>query len=115
MLFLPVASLPGLFLVAMTPEAPRDTVMLEIERDGNQVKLRLIGESPVTQRVRYDMAFQGQSTSQHRGTATLDAEQRNILSTMRMSVNGHWCVKVTVEEEGGRRYELGGGECWKGD
>lgn len=115
MLFLPAASLPGMFLVAMTPEAPRDTVMLEIEREGNQVRLQLIGESPVMQRVRYDMAFQGQSTSHHRGTATLDGGQRHILSTMRMSVDGHWCVRVTVEEGGGRRYELGGGECWKGD
>ena len=115
MLPLSAAALPGLFLVAMTPEAPRDTVMLAIERDGNHVQLQLIGESPVTQQVRYEMAFKGQSTSHHRGNATLDAGQRHILSTMRMSVDGRWCVKVTVEEGGGRRYELSGGECWKGD
>lgn len=111
MLFLPTAALPGLVLVAMTPEAPpRDAVMLKVEREGNQVQLQLIGESLVTQRVRYDMAFTGQSTSHHRGSATLEAGRRHILSTMRMSVDGRWCVKVAVEEEG-RRYELGGGEC----
>ena len=111
MLSLPAAALPGLVLVAMTPEAPpRDAVMLEVERKGNHVQLHLIGESPVTQRVHYDMAFTGQSTSHHRGNATLEAGQRHILSTMRMSVDGRWCVKVAVEE-GGRRYELNGGEC----
>lgn len=110
--FLPAAALPGLVFAAMTPEAaPRDTVMLEVERDGNHVQLKLIGESPVTQRVQYDMAFTGQSTSHHRGNATLEAGRRHILSTMRMSVGGRWCVRVAVEEGGGRRYELGGGEC----
>lgn len=110
--FLSAATLPGLVLVAMTPEAaPRDAVMLEVERDGNNVELRLVGESPVTQRVQYDMAFTGHSTSHHRGNATLEAGRRHILSTMRMSVGGHWCVKVAVEEGDGRQYELSGGEC----
>lgn len=112
MLLVPAGVLPSLFFVAMTPAAsPRDPVMLEVERDGNLVQLQLIGESPVTQKVRYEMTFTGQSTSHHRGNATLEAGQRHILSTMRMSVGGRWCVKVTVEEGGGRRYELSGGEC----
>lgn len=112
MLLVPAGVLPGLFVVAMTPAAsPRDTVMLEVERDGNLVQLQLIGESPVTQKVRYEMTFTGQSTSHHRGNATLEAGQRHILSRMRMSVGGRWCVKVAVEEGGGRRYELNGGEC----
>src|SRR3546814_20701687 len=102
-LLLPAAVLPGLFFVAMTPAAsPRDAVMLEVERDGNLVQLQLIGESPVTQRVRYEMTFTGQSTSHHRGNAPLEAGQRQTLSTMTLPGGGRWCVR-SEERRGGKK------------
>ncbi len=106
------AALSFVLFVAMTSETtPRDAVMLELERDGGFVQLQLVGDSPMTQRVRYEITFTGQSTSHLRGSAQLEAGRRHVLTTMRMSTGPRWCVKIAVEEGDGRRYELNGGEC----
>lgn len=112
MQLLPAAAVPVFLFAAMTSQTqPRDAVMLELEPDGGFVRLQLIGDSPMTQQVRYEIAFTGKSTSHLRGSATLEAGQRHLLSTMRMSTGPQWCVKVSVEEGDGRRYELRGGKC----
>jgi hypothetical protein len=96
----------------MTDEAPALT--LDVRHHDGLVEVQLIGLSPRAQAVSYTLEVTGQSTSRHRGSTTLAAGTRAVLSTMRTKAGDDWCVKLMAEEEGRAPYEITRGACTAG-
>lgn len=94
---------------AMT-DAPHALTLDVREHDG-MLEIALIGLSPQTQGVSYALEVTGNSTSRHRGSTTLAAGTRAVLSTMRTTAGENWCVKLTAEEDGRAPYEITQGPC----
>lgn len=94
---------------AMTEE-PHALTLDVRERDG-MLEIALIGLSPRAQGVSYALEVTGNSTSRHRGSTTLAAGTRAVLSTMRTTAGDNWCVKLTAEEDGRAPYEITQGPC----
>jgi hypothetical protein len=93
----------------MTDSAPALT--LDVRHHDGLVEVQLIGLSPEPQAVSYTLEITGQSTSRHRGSTTLAAGARAVLSTMKTRVGDDWCVKLTAEEAGRAPYEITRGPC----
>lgn len=93
----------------MTDEAPALT--LDVSHHDGLVEVQLIGLSPRAQAVSYSLEIKGQSTSRHRGSTTLTAGTRAVLSTMKTRAGDDWCVTLTAEEEGRAPYEITRGPC----
>lgn len=93
----------------MTDETPALT--LDVREHDGMLEVELIGLSPRAQGVSYALEITGQSTSRHRGSTTLAAGTRAVLSTMRTRAGDNWCVKLTAEEEGRAPYEITQGPC----
>ena len=96
----------------MTDEAPALTLAVR-EHDG-LIEVQLIGLSPRAQAVSYALEVTGQSTARHRGSTTLAAGTRAVLSTMTTRAGDDWCVKLTAEEAGRAPYEITRGPCAAG-
>lgn len=96
----------------MTDEAPALT--LDVREHDGLVEVQLIGLSPRAQAVSYALEVTGQSTSRHRGSTTLAAGTRAVLSTMKTRAGDDWCVRLTAEEEGRAPYEITRGPCAAG-
>jgi ribose 1,5-bisphosphokinase PhnN len=94
---------------AMT-EQP-NALTLDVREHDGLVEVQLIGLSPRAQAVSYALEVTGQSTSRHRGSTTLAAGTRAVLSTMRTKAGADWCVKLVAEEEGREPYEVTRGAC----
>lgn len=86
-------------------------VDLEVNRDGDQIEVLLNANSDRSQRIAFEIEVTGNSNSRHRGSTTLAANSPQILSTIKVSANGEWCARVTVEEEDRAPYELTEGSC----
>ncbi len=99
--------------VSDMPEQP-PALTLDVQEHDGTVEIQLIGLSPRAQAVSYALEVTGQSTSRHRGSTTLAADTRAVLSTMRTNVGADWCVKLTAEEEGRAPYEITRGPCAAG-
>lgn len=97
-------------LGATMSEEPR-AITLDATRNGDIVEVQLKGASDRTQAVSYSLEVTGDSSSRHRGRTTLAANSSQVLSTVKVSANGEWCARVTVEEEDRAPYELTEGSC----
>lgn len=97
---------------AMTEE-PR-ALTLDVRPHEGGIEVQLIGLSPRRQQVSYTLEVTGQSTSRHRGTTTLAADTRAVLSTLRSHGGDNWCVTLKAEEEGRAPYEITRGSCAAG-
>lgn len=93
----------------MTDNAPALT--LDVREHDGMLEIELVGLSPQAQEVRYALEVTGNSISRHRGSTTLGAGTRAVLSTMRTTAGENWCVKLTAEEEGRAPYEITRGPC----
>jgi hypothetical protein len=109
---LALALLAPATVTAMTETPPALT--LDVREAGGVVEVRLVGLSARTQKVRYALEVTGQSTSRHRGSTTLSAGKRAVLSTMRTQAGESWCVKLVAEEESRAPYEVTRGTCAAG-
>lgn len=94
---------------AMTENAPALT--LDVRNEGGMLEVQLVGLSPRAQTISYTLEMTGQSTSRHRGSTTLAADTRAVLSTMRTQAGDNWCVKLIAEEAGRAPYEITRGPC----
>lgn len=104
-----LALLPSDTVPAMTDQP--NALTLDVREHDGMLEIELIGLSPRAQGVRYALEVTGQSTSRHRGSTTLAAGTRAVLSTMRTRAGDNWCVKLTAEEEGRAPYEITQGPC----
>lgn len=84
---------------------------LDVQHRDGGIDVQLIGHSARTQVVSYTLEVTGNSTSRHRGKTTLTAGNTAVLSTMRASAGGSWCVKLVAEEPGRAPYEVIEGSC----
>ena len=111
------ASMPlALLLLASPTVAPPMTdaspaLSLDVQARDGMIEVELVGLSPRNQVVSYTLEVSGRSTSRHRGTTTLAAGTRAVLSTMRTAAGDDWCVKLVAEEEGRAPYEVTEGNC----
>jgi ribose 1,5-bisphosphokinase PhnN len=96
----------------MTEQAPALT--LDVREHDGLIEVQLIGLSPHAQAVSYALEVTGQSTSRHRGSTTLAAGTRAVLSTMKTRAGDNWCVRLTAEEQGRAPYEITHGPCTAG-
>lgn len=94
---------------AMTDEP--HALTLDVREHDGTIEVQLVGLSPRAQQVSYALEVTGRSTSRHKGTTTLAADTRAVLSTMRASADENWCVKLRAEEEGREPYEITRGNC----
>jgi hypothetical protein len=97
-----------------TPALPTETaraLTLDVETRDGMIEVRLTGLAPEALAVSYTIEVQGNSTSRHRGATTLAAGVPAVLSTMRTSAGGDWCVTLVAEEAGGTPYEITRGAC----
>jgi ribose 1,5-bisphosphokinase PhnN len=113
-LFLPASAIALALLShatvpAMTDNAPALT--LDVREHDGMLEIELVGLSPRAQGVSYALEVTGNSTSRHRGSTTLAAGTRAVLSTMRTNAGDNWCVKLVAEEEGRAPYEVTRGPC----
>lgn len=84
---------------------------MEISREGETIEVTLTGNSPHDQRVQYELELTGASTSRHKGSTMLRANDVSVLSTMRMNAAPTWCVAARVTEQDGTTYEFLEGTC----
>jgi hypothetical protein len=117
MLALP-AGATALILLALATVPPMTdpgpSLTLDVRQQDGLVEVQLIGLSPHAQAVSYTLEVTGQSTSRHRGSTTLTAGTRAVLSTIRTKAGDDWCVKLMAEEEGRAPYEITRGACTAG-
>jgi len=104
-----LAALPAEALPAMT-DAPHALSLKVHEADGS-IAIELLGHSPRTLAVSYELQISGRSTARHRGATTLAANTPVRLSTMKASVGETWCVRLIATEEGRDPYEILEGTC----
>lgn len=93
----------------MTDRPP--ALNLEVEARDGMLDVRLVGLSPQAVEVRYTLEVTGSSTSRHSGATTLTAGARAVLSTLRTTTAGEWCVKLEAAEAGRAPYTLTRGTC----
>lgn len=86
---------------------------LNVVDNGDRVEVELIAHSPVTQQVEYEIELTGNSHARHRGSTSIAAGNRQVLSTLKTSVGEGWCATVSVTEGTGARYTLTAGDCPK--
>jgi hypothetical protein len=84
---------------------------LNVVESGNTVEIELIANSPVTQQVEYAVELSGASNARHRGSTSIAAGDRQVLSRMKTSASKGWCATVEVNEASGARYTLTAGDC----
>ena len=112
--FLPAGAFVLALLSQTTGAAMTDqpnALTLDVHEHDGLVEVQLVGLSPRVQAVSYALEVTGQSTSRHRGSTTLAAGTRAVLSTMRTKAGADWCVKLVAEEEGRAPYEITRGTC----
>ena len=114
---LPASALALVLLIqpmvhAMTDQP--DVLMLDVQEHDGLIDVQLIGLSPRAQAVSYTLEVTGQSTARHRGSTTLAAGARAVLSTMRTTAGTGWCVTLTAQEEGREPYTITRGPCAAG-
>lgn len=111
-LFLPAGALALVLLSHATVPAMTDKALtLDVRNMDGMLEVQLIGLSPRAQKVIYSLDLTGQSTSRHKGSTTLAADTRAVLSTMRTQAGANWCVRLIAEEEGRAPYEITQGPC----
>lgn len=84
---------------------------LNVIENGDRVEVELIANSPVTQQVEYEIELTGGSHARHRGSTSIAAGNRQVLSTLKTNVGDGWCATVSVTEASGARYTLTAGDC----
>jgi hypothetical protein len=109
LLLLAPATVPP--MTDQTPASEARALTLDVRQHDGGIEVELVGLSPRTTRVSYSLEVTGQSTSRHRGSTTLAAGTRAVLSTMRASAGASWCVTLVAEEEGRDPYEITQGSC----
>jgi hypothetical protein len=96
-------------VIAMTQDT-RALTLEVLEQDG-AIVVTLIGNAPRAQTVDYTLEVTGNSTSRHRGSTTLTANVEAVLSTIRISTESAWCVRLVATEDGREPYEIVEGNC----
>lgn len=91
-------------------EPPR-ALALNVIVSGDTVELELVANSPVNQRVQYEVELLGDSMARHKGATSIPAGDRQVLSRFKTSVSETWCAKVEVTEASGAHYTLTAGDC----
>ncbi|WP_338304254.1 hypothetical protein [Erythrobacter sp. Dej080120_24] len=59
---------------------------LNVIESGDRVEVELIANSPVTQQVEYEIELTGSSHARHRGSTSIAAGNRQVLSTLKTDV-----------------------------
>ena len=91
----------------MHTEQPHQSLQIEVsEFPAGTIAVSLTANSSQAQRVTYEMQTIGTSTSTHKGSTFLRADDLATLSTVRFSAGNEWCVSLTVEEELGSHYTI---------
>lgn len=107
---LSAAGLIGGILMAGASQAER-AIEMAVERSGDMVEVKLLANSPTSQRVEYVLELSGTSSSRHSGSTQVQANKPAVLSTMRMQAGGEWCVTARIVEQDGGAYEYSEGSC----
>lgn len=102
--------LPAFSQVTAMIERP-EALKIDVREEGDVIEIQLIGETPRSQQISYVLEVTGQSSSRHRGKTTLAANSRTILSKVRTTAGGSWCVRLVAEEENREAYEILYGNC----
>ena len=84
---------------------------LNVIEHGDRVEVELIANSPITQQVEYEIELTGNSHARHRGSTSIAAGNKQVLSTLKTNVGDGWCATVSVSEASGARYTLTAGGC----
>lgn len=96
---------------AMATSEPPRAITMDVAEAADRVTVVLKGHSAFDQQVSYELVLEGQSTSRHEGRTRLAAGETSVLSTMRMSADGPWCVRAKITEADGTSYEYSEGVC----
>ena len=94
---------------AMTDQP--NALTLDVQEHAGVIEVQLIGLSARVQAVSYTLEVTGQSNARHRGSTTLAAGNRAVLSTMRTKASLGWCVTLIAQEEGREPYAVTRGTC----
>jgi hypothetical protein len=92
-------------------EEPQRAVTLGVSETEDQVAVELIANSPTAQSLEYEIELVGNSRSRHKGSTSIPANTRHVLSTMKTSAADGWCATVKVTEQAGESYTLTAGSC----
>jgi len=92
-------------------EGPPRAIGLEVEENESSVEIQLVARSATTQRVEYAIELVGSSQSRHRGSTTISANERSVLSRLSTGFADTWCAIVDVTEGDGTSYTLTAGDC----
>jgi hypothetical protein len=106
-MFLILSVLLSMGDVPMAAKNENHAMELEVSKSGSdKISVTLKGNSPVDQRVSYELNTRGSSTSVHRGKTSLNANSPVVLSTISFSAGNDWCVTLNVDEEAGPSYQI---------
>jgi hypothetical protein len=76
------------------------------------IAVALKANSAVAQDVSYELQTSGSSSTTHKGSTRLTANQPATLSVIRFSASREWCVALRVNEQSGASYTIEkGGSC----
>ena len=108
-----IASLGALLAGASMASASSETraISLNVIEGSETVEVQVVGDSPVTQQVEFEVELSGASNSRHKSSVTLASGDRQVLSRMKINTSDGWCAKLTVSEASGERYTLTAGDC----
>ena len=111
----PVLALMNAGASAETMSADSDNdkhaLTLAVTENDDSVEIELVALSPVTQKVEYALELSGSNNSRHRGSSTVTAGERHVLSKLKSGFSDSWCVTLDVTEESGESYTLTAGDC----
>ncbi len=96
---------------ASAGDGPPRAIALNFDEQESSVAIEIVGQSLAEQRVEYEVELVGSSRSRHRGSTTLPANERSVLSKLKTGFDDAWCARVDVTEADGTSYTLTAGEC----
>lgn len=83
------------------------SLQLDVADLGNgKINVSLTANSPLSQRVSYELQTTGSSSATHKGSTQLQANHSATLSNVSFSGGSNWCVSLTVQEERGAEYTI---------
>lgn len=92
-------------------EQPERAIALDVDEAEDSVAIEIVAQSRVAQRVEYEIELIGSSRSRHRGSTTVPANEKSVLSRLRTGYSDGWCATVAVTEGDGTNYTLTAGDC----
>lgn len=76
-----------------------------------KITVLLKANSPLSQRVSYELQTTGSSNATHKGSTHLQANHAATLSNVSFAGGNNWCVSLTVQEEFGGPYTINKGSA----